>query len=65
MAFPETEYGKVLLSVLQRELERREGNYDLHAKISSDPLRDDFRVKMGEIINLKWVIGLPEKCRGG
>ena len=63
LTFPETEYGKVFLSVLRRELEAKEWAYDLHARICDDPLREDFRVKMGEIINLRWVLDLPNKCK--
>ena len=60
-AFPQSEYGKVFLSLVQGEIDEEEKAFDLSAKVSNDPIKDDWRFKLGLRAGLKRALNLPKK----
>lgn len=60
-AFPDSEFGRVFLDLLQREIIEEVEAYEDNSKICDNPLKDDFRCKMGIIIGLKRALNLPSK----
>ena len=59
----QSEIGESLFRVISLILEDKRETFDMNAKICNDPLRQDFRVKMGEIIGMGEVLTLPRKCQ--
>lgn len=60
-AFPQSEYGKVFLALVQGEIDEEEIAFDLSAKVSNDPIQDDWRFKLGLRAGLKRALNLPTK----
>ncbi len=48
-----TEYGRVLLKLIEEALQVEQKMFDLSAKISLDPLHEDFRWKLGDMARLR------------
>jgi len=59
---PETAYGSVLFKVVQRLLKKEQENFDNSARICDDPIKRDFRVILGIILNCKAVLDIPKKA---
>ena len=60
-AFPGSQYGKVILALLEEEIREMEEDFDLNAKVSNDPINQDWRFKRGEIWGLKRAVNLPRR----
>ena len=60
-AFPGSEFGKVFFRLLQHEINDEEETFDLNAKVSNDPINEDWRFKRGLIMGLKRALNLPNK----
>lgn len=60
-AFPGSEYGKVILPLLQSEIDEEEEIFELSAKVCNDPIQDDWRYKRGLMSGLKRALNLPNK----
>ena len=59
---PKTAYGIVIFKVINMILNKEQGFFDAGAKICDDPIKEDFRVKLGMIINCKELLAMPEKA---
>ncbi len=60
-AFPQSEYGKVFLTLIKGEVEDEQEAFDLSCKVSDDPIQDDWRFKLGLRAGLKRALNLPKK----
>uniref|UniRef100_A0A6H1ZLI1 Uncharacterized protein n=1 Tax=viral metagenome TaxID=1070528 RepID=A0A6H1ZLI1_9ZZZZ len=58
---PGTEFGKLFFRIIQHEIEEARQALDLSAKISKDPISEDWRCKWGEIKGMKRVLSLPNR----
>jgi len=60
-AFPGTEFARVFYMLLDYEIEQEQESFDDNAKVSNDPIREDWRCKLGQKIGLKRARYLVEK----
>lgn len=61
IALPNSDYGRVFLSRIEKWLQEADEDYFLSLKICDDDVRQDFRYKAGFIAALKKVLGEPKR----
>jgi len=60
-AAPGTEFGRIFFNVLQAEIDEAREADENYAKVSDDPINEDWRYKRGEIAGMKRALNLPGK----